>query len=288
MHAGSLTPAELVHFSKALGHSWTMFALKIGYEEKEQKLAGSSKLSKKAFFAEIWLVPKFDVDKVNDLLCGLLTAVQQEDVLRNFRNRLSRVANSHGLDALDRSTSTVTMSTLHASKGSRSESELTSTTDTDTSDGSKSESELTSVSMDRDTADPARCEPEVTSTDTETETETPTETEAEGPRKDSSATVVERNGNSLGAKLTSQSDSGLVSSPSSGSGALSMAASSLPPPCEDSENSSGTLVDSGEWSSSDESSFAQDFFEEVCERTSSDTVWLFVILAETLADIELN
>ena len=267
-----------------------MFGLKIGYEEKELKLAGSSKLSKKAFFAEIWLVPKFDVDKVNDLLCGLLTAVQQEDALRNFRNRLSRAASSHGLGALDRSTNTVTMSTLHASKGSRSESELTATTDTDTSDGSKSESELTSVSIDRDTADPARCEPEVTSTDSETETgtETETETEAEGPRKDSSATVVEQNGNSLGAKLASQSDSGLVSSPSSGSGALSMVASSLPPPCEDPEDSSGTLVDSGEWSSSDESSFAQDFFEEVCERTSSDTVWLFVILAETLADIELN
>ena len=237
-----------------------MFGLKIGYEEKELKLAGSSKLSKKAFFAEIWLVPKFDMDKVNDLLCELLTAVQQEDALRNFQNRLSRAASSHGLGALDRSTNIVTMSTLHASKGSRSESELTSTTNTDTSDGSKSESEPTSVSMDRDTADPARCEPEVTSTDTETETET----EAEGPRKDSSATVVEQNGNSLGAKLASQSDSGLVSSPSSGSGALSMAASSLPPPCEDPEDSSGTLVDSGEWSSSDESSFAQDFFEEVC------------------------
>ena len=248
-----------------------MFALKIGYEEKEQKLAGSSKLSKKAFFAEIWLVPKFDVDKVNDLLCGLLTAVQQEDVLRNFRNRLSRVANSHGLGALDRSTSTVTMSTLH---GSRSESELTSTTDTDTFDGSRSESELTSMSIEGDAAYPSRCEPEVTSTDTGTDTETPSESEAEGPRKDSSATVLKQNGNSLGAKLASQSDSGLVSSPSSGSGALSMVASSLPPPCEDPEDSSGTLVDSGEWSSSDESSFAQDFFEEVCERTSSDTVWL--------------
>ena len=89
LSAGSLTQDELVHFSKALGHSWTVFALKIGFEEEELKVAGSKKLSKKGFFAEIWLVPKFDNDQVEHLLCELLTTLQQDDVLHNYQSRLS-------------------------------------------------------------------------------------------------------------------------------------------------------------------------------------------------------
>ena len=66
-----------------------MFALKIGFEEEELKVAGSKKLSKKGFFAEIWLVPKFDNDQVEHLLCELLTTLQQDDVLHNYQSRLS-------------------------------------------------------------------------------------------------------------------------------------------------------------------------------------------------------
>ena len=113
MSAGSLTPDELVHFTKALGHSWTMFAQKIGFKEEELKVVGSKQLSKKGFFAEIWLVPKFDNDQVKHLLCELLTAVQQDDVLQKYQSRLSRALNS--------------------SDGSKSASDVPSTdTDTDT------------------------------------------------------------------------------------------------------------------------------------------------------------
>ena len=165
LSAGSLTPDELVHFTKALGHSWTMFAQKIGFEEEELKVAVSKKLSKKGFFAEIWLVPKFDNDQVAQLLCELLTAVQQHDVLDNYRRRLFRAQ--------------------------------------DSSDGWKSESDVPSTDTD---------------TDTSTDTDTHTENEAEGPRKNSSATVSGRNEDIHGAKVASQSSTGLLSSPGSGSG----------------------------------------------------------------------
>ena len=180
-HAGCLAAAELVHFSKALGHSWTIFAQKIGYEAEELKVAGSSKLSKKTFFAKIWLVPKFDDDQVKKLLCELLTTIQLDYVLRNFRNRLSRGESSrHGISALDTNTSTFTMSLLDAPEGSRSESDVASTD---------------------------------TETETETETETPSESEGERAKKDVSAAFVGQNCDSLGAKAASQSDSGLVSAP---------------------------------------------------------------------------
>ena len=183
-HAGCLAAAELVHFSKALGHSWTIFAQKIGYEAEELKVAGSSKLSKKTFFAKIWLVPKFDDDQVKKLLCELLTAIPDLDyVLRNFRYRLSRGESSrHGISALDTSTSTFTMSLLDGSEGSRSESDMAST-DTEFE------------------------------TETETETETPSESKGERAKKDVSAAVVGQNCDSLGAKAASQSNSGLVSAP---------------------------------------------------------------------------
>jgi len=229
LHAGYFTPAELVHFSKALGHSWTIFAQKIGYEPEELKVAGSSKVSKKTFFAEIWLVPRFDDDQVKNLLCELLTAIQSLNyVLHNFRNKLSRAKSSrHGISALDTSTSTFTMSSLEGSEGSRSESDMAST-----------------------------------------DTETETESEGEGAKKDVSATVVGQNCDSLGAKAASQSDSGLVSASSSGSGAWSMvnslSASSVPPPCEEPEDSTKTLVDPGDWSLSAESGFEQVFSDEVC------------------------
>ena len=88
-----------------------MFAQKIGFEEEELKVAVSKKLSKKGFFAEIWLVPKFD--QVEQLLCELLTTVQQDDVLDNYRRRLFRA--------------------LDSSDGWKSESDVPSTdTDTDT------------------------------------------------------------------------------------------------------------------------------------------------------------
>ena len=237
LHADCLAAAELVHFSKALGHSWTIFAQKIGYEAEELKVAGSSKLSKKTFFAKIWLVPKFDDDQVKKLLCELLTTIPELDyVLRNFRNRLSRGENSrHGISALDTSTSTFTMSLLDAPEGSRSESDVASTD---------------------------------TETETETETETPSESESEGAKKDVSAAVVGQNCDSLGAKAASQSNSGLVSAPSSGSAAWSMvnslSASSLPPTWEEPEDSSKTLLDPGDWSSSAESGFDQGFSDEVC------------------------
>ena len=177
-HAGCLAAAELVHFSKALGHSWTIFAQKIGYEAEELKVAGSSKLLKKLFFAKIWLVPRFDDDQVKNLLCELLTAIPDLDyVLRNFRNRLSRAESSrHGISALD--TSTFTMSLLDGTEGSRSESDVAST-----------------------------------DTETQTETETLSESEREGAKKNVSAAVVGQNCDSLGAKAASQSDSGLVSAP---------------------------------------------------------------------------
>lgn len=236
MHAGPLTGAELVHFTKALGHLWTMFAQKIGYKENELKVEGASRVSKKAFFSQIWLVPKFDKDQLKDLFRELLKTVQEEDVLRNFMNRLSRAESRHGLAALDTSTSTFTMSSLLGSEVSGSESE-SSTTDTETPSGS----------------------------------------DVEGPRKGSSATVVEQNRDSIGAKVASQSDSGLPSSYRSSSGALSavasLSASSVPPPCEDLD-SSATLVDKGEWSSSDESTIAQGFFDEVCFKVLVLTLWL--------------
>ena len=179
LHAGCLTAAELVHFSKALGHSWTIFAQKIGYEAEELKVAGSSKLSKKAFFAKIWLVPKFDDDQVKNLLCELLTAIQLD------------------ISTLVTSASTFKMSLLDASEGSRSDLDMVST-------------------------------------ETETETETPSESEEE--RAKNEVSFVGQNCNSLGAKVASQSDSGLVSAPSSGSAAWSMetslSASSVPPTCE--------------------------------------------------------
>ena len=165
LSAGSLTPDELVHFTKALGHSWTMFAQKIGFEEEELKVVGSKQLSKKGFFAEIWLVPKFDNGQVEQLLCELLTAVQQDDVLHKYQSRLFRALNS--------------------------------------SDGSKSESDVPSTDTD---------------TDTHTDTDTPAESEAEGPRKVGSAMVIGRNEDTLGTKVASQTSSGLLSSPGSGSG----------------------------------------------------------------------
>ena len=90
LSAGSLTQDELVHFTKALGHSWTVFAQKIGFEEEELKVVGSKMLSRKGFFAEIWLVPKFDNSQVEQLLCELLTTLQQDDILHNYQSRLSR------------------------------------------------------------------------------------------------------------------------------------------------------------------------------------------------------
>ena len=229
LYAGCLTAAELVHFSKALGHSWTIFAQKIGYEAEELKVAGSTKLSKKAFFAKIWLVPKFDNDQVKNLLCELLTAIQLGDVLHNFWIRLSQAESSrHGISALETSTSTFTMSLLDAPEGSRSESDVAST-----------------------------------DTETETETETPSESEGERAKKDVSATVVGQNCDSLSAKAASQSDSGLVSPPSSGSAAWSMvtslSASSVPPPWEEPEDSTETLLDPGDLYSSAKSGFDQGF-----------------------------
>ena len=155
-----------------------MFAQKIGFEEEELKVVGSKQLSKKGFFAKIWLVPKFDNDQVEHLLCELLIAVQQDDVLHKYQSRLSRALNS--------------------------------------SDGSKSDSD-------------------VPSTVTDTDTDTPAESEAEGPRKVGSATVSGQNEDTLGAGVTSQSNSGLLSSPGS-----------------------------GDWSSSAESGFDQGFSDEVC------------------------
>lgn len=159
MSAGSLTPGELVRFTKALGHSWTMFAQKIGFEEEEMKVAGSKKLSKKGFFAEIWLVPKFENDQVEHLLCELLTTVQQVDVLHSYQSGLARAL--------------------------------------DSSDGSTTESDVPS---------------------SDTDTDTPTESEAEGPRKDGSAAVIGRNEDTLGTKVGSQSNFGLMSSPAGDSG----------------------------------------------------------------------
>ena len=201
-HAGWLTAAELVHFSKALGHSWTIFAQKIGYEAEELKVAGSSKLSKKAFFDKIWLVPKFNNDQVKNLLCELLTAIQLHYVLHNFRNRSSQAESGrHGTSALDTSTSTSTMSLLDASQGSRSDSDMAST-----------------------------------DTDTETETDAPSESEGGWADNEVLATFVVQNCYSLGADVASQSDSGLASAPISGSAALSMvtslSASSVPLSCE--------------------------------------------------------
>ena len=120
LSAGSLTQDELDHFTKALGHSWTIFAQKIGFEEEELKVVGSKKLSKKGFFAEIWLVPKFDNDQVQHLLCELLATLQQGDVLQSYRSRLTRA--------------------LDPSDGSKSESDVPST-DTDTDTPAESEAE---------------------------------------------------------------------------------------------------------------------------------------------------
>ena len=212
-----------------------MFAQKIGYEQNELKVEGASKLSKKAFFSQIWLVPKFDSDQLKNLFCELLKTVQEEDVLRNFMNRLSRAASRGGLAALDTSISTFTMSSLPGLEAAGSESDSSTT-----------------------------------------ETETPSESDVEGPRKYSSATVVEQNGDSFSAKVASQSDSGLPSSSwrsSALSAVASLSASSVPPPCEDLD-SSVTLVDKGEWSSSDESTIAQGFFDEVCFKVVILTLWL--------------
>ena len=167
LSTGSLTQDELVRFTKALDHSWTIFAQKIGFEEEELKVVDSKQLSKKGFFAEIWLVPKFDNGQVEHLLCELLTTVQQDDVLHKYQSRLPRAL--------------------------------------DSSDGSKSESDVPSNDTDTDT-------------DTPTDTDTSAESEAEGPRKDDSATVIGRNEDTLGTKVASQSSSGLLSSPGSGSG----------------------------------------------------------------------
>ena len=94
LSAGSLTQDELVHFTKALGHSWTVFAQKIGFEEEELKVVGSNTLSRKGFFAEIWLVPKFDNSQVEQLLCELLITLQRDDVLEKYQSRLSRALDS--------------------------------------------------------------------------------------------------------------------------------------------------------------------------------------------------
>ena len=161
LSTGSLTQDELVRFTKALGHSWTIFAQKIGFEEEELTVVGSKQLSKKGFFSKIWLVPKFDNGQVEHLLCELLTTVQQDDVLDKYQSRLPRAL--------------------------------------DSSDGSKSEAD-------------------VPSNDTDTDTDTSAESEAEGPRKDDSATVIGRNEDTLSTKVASQSSSGLLSSPGSGSG----------------------------------------------------------------------
>ena len=154
-----------------------IFAQKIGYEAEELKVDGSSKLSKKTFFAKIWLVPKFDDDQVKNLLCELLTTIQLD------------------ISTLVTSASTFKMSLLDASEGSRSDLDMVST---------------------------------------ETETETPSESEEE--RAKNEVSFVGQNCNSLGAKVASQSDSGLVSAPSSGSAAWSMetslSASSVPPTYE--------------------------------------------------------
>ena len=115
-----------------------MFAQKIGYEENELKVEGAAKLSKTAFFSQIWLVPKFDSDQLKDLLCELLITIQEEDALRSFRNKLFRAASRDGLAALSRSTSNDTISSLLSSEFSGSETD-SSTTDTETpseSDGS--------------------------------------------------------------------------------------------------------------------------------------------------------
>lgn len=197
-------------------------------------MAGSSKLSKKTFFAKIWLVPRFDDGQVKNLLCELLTTIKLDYVLHNFLNRLSRAESGrHGIGALDTSTSTFTMALLDPPEGSRSELDTAST-----------------------------------DTGTETETEKHSDSEGERAKKDISATAVGQNCDSLGAKVASQSDSGLVSAPNSGSAAWSMvsslSASSVPQPCEEPEDSTKTLVDPGEWSLAAESGFAQSFSDEVC------------------------
>ena len=125
LHAGAYEGDQLLSFRKALGHAWILFAQKIGYEDDELQLEGSSKISKKVFFSRIWRVPKFDNDEMKELFIELLSTTQLENALHNFRNRLSRAASRHGLAGLPPSgaTSTVTMASLSSSE---------STTDTDT------------------------------------------------------------------------------------------------------------------------------------------------------------